>query len=175
MIARLVNLSFTPDNSSQLIIKTKENIRSLFDELSGIDVEVTIRKAMPKRSLNANAYFWQLCGQLAEKLSIPKTEIYRSYIKEIGDNSFFSCVKESEAPRMVRDWQRNGIGWVAETFESKLEGCTNVILYEGSSVYNTKQMSDLIDMCIEDCKSQSIETLPPDELNSLLKEWNNEN
>lgn len=171
MIARLVNLSFTPNNNSQLIIKTKENIRSLFDELSGIDVEVTIRKAMPKRSLNANAYFWQLCGQLAEKLSIPKTEIYRSYIKEIGGNSFFACVKSDTADRMVEDWQRNGIGWVAETFDSKLDGCTNIILYEGSSVYNTKQMSNLIDMCIEDCKAQGIETLPPDELKRLIEEW----
>lgn len=171
MKARLHNLSFDREGNTLLTVSTREEITELFDSLRDCDVEVTVKKKSKKRSLDANAYFWVLCQKLASKLNIPKTEIYRSYIKEIGDNSFFSCVKESEAPRMVRDWQRNGLGWVAETFESKLDGCTNVILYEGSSVYDTAQMSRLIDMCVEDCKVQGIETLPPDELERLIKEW----
>ena len=173
MKARFKTLSIdTNTNNSLLILESKEDLRNLFDKFKDIDVEVTVKKANKKRSLDANAYFWVLCGKLAAKLNIPRIEIYRNYIKDIGDNSITVCVVEKKAERIVADWQKNGLGWVAETFESKLEGCTNVILYEGSSVYDTAQMSRLIDFCVTDCKAQGIETMPPDELNSLLKEWN---
>lgn len=174
MIARIINLSFDTEGNSQLLLRTKTNLKSLYEELSGVDVEVTIKKSHPKRSKNANAYFWELCGQLAAKLQIPKTDIYRHYIKEIGDNYTIGCFRTKDIENVKRDWENNGVGWIVETLDSKLDDCTNVMLYRGSSVYDTAQMSRLIDLCVQDCKENNIETLPPDELNSLLKEWNNE-
>ena len=54
---------------------------------------------------------------------------------------------------------------------SKIEGCTNVILYYGSSTYNTEQMSRLINLVVEDCKAQGVETMTPDEINRMLSLW----
>ena len=56
-------------------------------------------------------------------------------------------------------------------FQSKLPGCTNVILYYGSSSYDTEQMSSLIDLLVDDCKAQGIETATPDELARYKEEW----
>jgi hypothetical protein len=172
MRARFKTLSIdTNTNNSLLILESKEDLRNLFDEFKDIEVEVTVKKANKKRSLDANAYFWVLCGKLAAKLNIPRIEIYRNYIKDIGDNSITVCVVEKKAERIVADWQNNGLGWIAETIPSKLEGCMNVILYEGSSVYDTAQMSRLIDFCVTDCKAQGIETMTPDELERLCEAW----
>jgi hypothetical protein len=54
---------------------------------------------------------------------------------------------------------------------SKLDGCTNVILYYGSSTYDVEQMSRLIENIVQDCKALGIETKPEAELNSLLEQW----
>lgn len=45
------------------------------------------------------------------------------------------------------------------------------ICYYGSSTYDTKQMARLIDLVVEDCKQQGIETLPPEELERMALEW----
>ena len=100
----------------------------------------------------------ELIDRLAEKLHRSKTEIYREYIKDIGGVSEPVCVKNAAVERLCEGWQRNGIGWITETFPSKIEGCTNVILYYGSSTYDTAQMSRLIELIIVDCKEQGIQT-----------------
>ena len=59
----------------------------------------------------------------------------------------------------------------SDIMPSKIDGCTNVIVYYGSSTYDSKQMSVLIDRIVQDCKELGIETLPPDELLRLQEEW----
>lgn len=132
---------------------------------------VEIKEHKKSRSLDANGYFWTLLDQLSEKVNIPKTEIYRNYIRELGGVSEIVCVK-NEAVRNLRDgWQHNGIGWQTDTMPSKIEGCTNVILYYGSSTYDTAQMSRLINICVDDCKSVGIETKTPNEIAKMLSLW----
>lgn len=130
-----------------------------------------IKEHREKRSLDANAYCWVLLDKLAKATRIPKTEIYRRAIKEIGGVSDTVCVQIKAADRLESGWGLNGIGWFSERTESRLDGCVNVTLYYGSSVYDTAQMSRLIDYIVEDCKALGIETLPPEKLESMKEEW----
>lgn len=111
-----------------------------------------------------------MLDKLAEKVHIPKEDIYRTLIKNIGGNSEIVCVQNKAVERLCEGWERNGIGWVTDTLESKIEGCTNVILYYGSSTYDTAQMHRLIDLIVQECKQQDIETLTPEELARLKYE-----
>lgn len=130
-----------------------------------------IKQIRKKRSLDANAYCFVLLDRLSAALQTPKEELYRRYIKEVGDVSDIVCVKDSAVKRLVEQWENKGLGWQTETFPSKLDGCTNVILYYGSSIYDTKQMSRLIDLIVQDCQSIGIETRNPEEIKSLLEAW----
>lgn len=132
---------------------------------------VEIKEHKERRSLDANGYFWVLVDKLAEKLNKPKTEIYRDYIKDIGGVSETVCVKNVALEKLCEGWQHNGLGWQTDTTPSKIEGCTNVILYYGSSTYNTEQMSRLINFVVEDCKAQGIETMTPNEIANMLSLW----
>lgn len=147
--------------------------------LSGLKPEkaydIEIKEHHEKRSLDSNAYCWTLIDCLAEKLALSKTEIYRSYIKEIGGNRETVCVQERAAEKLCRGWEHNGLGWQTDTMPSKLPGCVNVVLYYGSSTYDTAQMSRLIDMVVQDCKAQGIETLPPEKLAAMSEEWGRKN
>lgn len=131
---------------------------------------VEIKEKTKKRSREANAYAWALLDKLAAKLHIPKEDIYRDVIKNIGGNNETVCVQNKAVERLCEGWKRNGIGWVFDTFESKIEGCTNVILYYGSSTYDSAQMHRLIDLIVQECKQQNIETLTPEELARLRYE-----
>lgn len=130
-----------------------------------------IAKSRKRRSLDANAYAWALMDKLSQATGLPKAEVYRNTIRDIGGVSETVCVPSEGAPQLCRGWEHNGLGWQAETTSSKISGCTNVILYYGSSAYDTKQMSRLIDRLVEDCRALEIETKPEEEIKSLLEAW----
>lgn len=158
----------------QLTLEINEinDFKQLVDDMNGFEkLSVEIKPFRERRSLDANAYFFVLADKLAEKLSTTKEEIYKNAIKEIGGVSETVCVKNQAVERLCEGWCQNGIGWQTDTFPSKLEGCTNVILYYGSSTYDTAQMSRLIDNIVQDCKAVGIETRTPDEIASLLSMW----
>lgn len=158
----------------QLTLEINEinDFKQLVDDMNGFEkLSVEIKPFRERRSLDANAYFFVLADKLAEKLNTTKEEIYKNAIKEIGGVSETVCVKNQAVERLCEGWCQNGIGWQTDTFPSKLEGCTNVILYYGSSTYDTAQMSRLIDNIVQDCKAVGIETRTPDEIASLLSMW----
>lgn len=129
-----------------------------------------VKEVKRRRSLDSNAYAWVLLGKLQDKLHIAKEDIYKSLIKEIGSYEVIP-VKNEAVERFRQAWSKNGLGWITETTKSKLEGFTNVIAYYGSSSYNTAEMSRLIELIVQECKQQDIETMTPNELNSLLESW----
>ena len=147
--------------------------RKFVGEMKAKKYEVTIKEFRERRSLDANAYCWVLLDKLAEFLREPKEKIYRDYIKEIGGNCEVVCVLDSAVDKLRRGWERNGLGWLTDTAKSKIDGCTNVVLYYGSSAYDGRQMSRLVDMIIQDCRGCGIETLPPERLAAMLEEWSN--
>jgi hypothetical protein len=147
-------------------------VRAMVDELRCQDkLTVKVGKFKQKRSLDANAYCWTLIGKIAEKTNTPKEEVYREAIRGIGGNYDVVCIKEEAAPALRSAWERNGIGWQTEVMLSKLDGCTNVLLYYGSSTYDTVQMHRLIENIIQDCESLGIEVKSQAEIESLLNQW----
>lgn len=171
MIGHLHDLAFDRNGGCLLTLSTPEDCGALFDELKDCEVEISIKKARKKRSLDANAYAWVLIDKLSVASDIPKSEVYQRAIREIGGNSDIVCVQDRAVDKLRESWSRNGLGWISETMPSKLDGCTNVILYYGSSTFDSAQMSRFIDGIIQDCKAVGVETMPPDRLEAMLGQW----
>lgn len=171
MKARLHDLSLARDGGYLLTIATRENVGALYDELHEVDVDVTVKKHREKRSLDANAYSWVLLDKLAEATGTTKSEIYRREVRDVGGNTETVCVRETSIQKLCDGWNKNGIGWQTEVMDSKIDGCKNVVLYYGSSTFDTRQMSRLIDNIVQDCKELGIETLTPQQLDALKEEW----
>lgn len=140
--------------------------------VDGKKYSADLKQQKNRRSLDANALFWLYCGSLANKLQMPKETVYRELIKDIGDNYEIVPIKNEAVDKWITNWQSKGIGWVCDILgDSKLDGYTNVITYYGSSTYDTKQMSTLIDRVMQECKEQGIEVMTPQEMSLLLEEW----
>lgn len=171
MLGKLKDLTVNLDGTQDITITIESDCRELYDELSDKEVDVTIKKYSKKRSLDSNAKAWIMIDQLAEKLRITKTEVYRNAIREIGGVSDVVCVRDFAAETLCKNWETKGQGWMAEQSPSKLPGCVNVTLWYGSSVYNTKQMADLINVLIQLCNEQGIPTMTEDEVEKSLSLW----
>ena len=168
-----MKLSFKKDKFAFMLPRIMEFVNSLEEEKT---YEITIDKEAKKRSNDANAYYWQLIGQLSAKLNIPPKDIYRSHIMDVGGNYEVVPIREDAVDFWIKAWESKGIGWVSAILgDSKLRGYMNVICFYGSSTYDTTQMSRLIDLCVQDCKEQGIETMTPAELERLLEIGGNKN
>lgn len=127
----------------------------------------------PHRSLDANAYLWVLCDKISDAIHVTKEETYRQAIRQVGvfhDGAF----QTKDVPQIVRMWSENGIGWFVDVFDSKLTGCRKLRFYHGSSLYDSKQMSRLIDYVVDEAKNLGIDTATPDEIARMKAMWGEE-
>jgi hypothetical protein len=155
-----------------LRVKKPERVIQFTDEMQDKLYDAELKPHRKKRSLDANAYFWLLASKLATKIHVPVKTIYRQYIKDIGDNFEIVPVRNDAKDTWIKNWEDRGIGWICEELgPSKIDGYTNVVCYYGSSVYDTAQMSRLIDLVVQDCKDQGIQTETPEEIEKLKSLW----
>lgn len=174
LTGRITNISFSYSNGKPLITFEMEDKRSAMKMAETLlqeeKLSIKIDKFRKKRSLDANAYAWVLIGKISEKTNIPAEDIYRAAIKEIGSYDIV-CVQTEAVDSLRSVWEKNGIGWQTATLPSRIAGCTNVMLYYGSSTFDVAQMARLITNLQQDCEQLGIETKSPEELLSLLNSW----
>lgn len=148
----------------------REFSKRLFDLKQDKEYKFTFTENRMKRSLNANSYYWATLQELAEKLGLPKEEVYRKHIKEVGAYTPL-CVQNKALEEFLSKWSSKGIGWICEVDKSKIDDCTTVFAYYGSSTYDSKQMSRLIDQLVQDCHNVGVMTLQDKELEKMIDDW----
>lgn len=135
--------------------------------------EAFLKEHRKKRSLDANAYAWVLIGKLAEAMRETPTAVYINAIQNIGGNYEVIPIREEAVDKFTEVWKKNGLGWpCVDMGPSKITGYRNLRAYYGSSTYDTRQMSLLIDALIQDCKALDIETLSEEKLSAMMGGWN---
>lgn len=126
---------------------------------------VEVKQYRKKRSLDANAYCWKLINELANVLRMDKDEMYLRMLKSYGQSEMFSVRSDIDVKGYFKYYEERGKGYVDD------KEFTHYRVYKGSSEYNTREMSILIDGIIQEYKQQGIETMTPQELETLKKEW----
>lgn len=173
-----IRLQYNESQEPEIVLKVMGNTRPNIDELknivsSGKKLVAEIKQYRNKRSLDANSYLWVLCHKIAEVIRATKEEVYKKAIREVGQFEIVP-IKDEAVNRWIEVWDSKGLGWFAEVMEdSKLAGYKKVISYYGSSVYDSKEMSILIDYIVDECKGLNIETMTPAELAALKQNWKN--
>ena len=151
------------------------------------DVDITIKKHAKKRSLNANGYYWTLVKQLSDKLSktgyVSTARIHNNHLRSM----WLDIIKyKNDAPimllfpdtdetehKMLEDKDDHYMPIPAyqlpDGFKTTLTKESGEVLrwyteLRGSHTFNTVEMSKLIDMTVQECNDQGIETMTPDEL-----------
>ncbi len=169
---KLKELTFGRNGEQIVTLTTSADVREMFDEYQDVELDIEFKKHRQKRSLNANSYCWLLLGKLAEYTHQPVSDVYRYFIRELGGNTEILKVPDRAVESFSRIWQDKGIGWMCEPMGKALEeGYTEIMVYYGSSTFNTEEMSRLIDSIVQECQIAHIPTMPEAELNSLIASW----
>lgn len=147
MIGKLKDLFRTQTGEWVVSFTTLADPRPLFDEFTGKDVSVEIKKASRRRSKTANDFMWAMCSDIGNAMRPPlsKEDVYRNIIKDYG--RFSTLHIRSEAVESFRSiWATHGIGWFTEVLDySPFPGATTVFAYYGTSTYTVEEMSRVLD------------------------------
>jgi hypothetical protein len=120
-----------------------------------------------RRSLDANAYLWVLLQKIAEVLRTDKWSVYLQMLKRYGQFTYI-VVKPGAVEAVKKQWRE-----CEEIGEIEVNGtkAVQMLCYYGSSTYDAKEFSILLDGVISEAKDLGIETLPSEELERMMEQY----
>ena len=143
----------------------KDIIPKLLNLPSEVIYDFKIEEHKEKRSLNANAYAWVLITKISNVLRASKEEIYFLMLKRYGVSEVVSILSSINVTGYFKYYEEFG----RSVLNNK--EFTHYKIFKGSSEYNTKEMSILIDGIVSEAKTLDIETMTPDQLAILKSSW----
>ena len=172
MEGRLTGFSLNRDGSQNVTVTVAADFGNEYDELKDTTVEIQIKKAQKHRSMEANRYAWALIDQIAAKMNMRKSEVYRNAIRDIGGVSRPGMARTEDIPVIRQEWEKLGLGNQVEVVDEEEEtGWSSIRLYFGSSTYDTRQMHALLQILIQDAEALGIPTITPAEEERMLGKW----
>ena len=139
------------------------------------DYDLTIKEHRNVRSQDANQKMWALIHEMSTMIKLTPEEIYQGYIPDVGNNYRVFPVKPEDINEFAADWCHGHLGRMVEDMgpcrKRELIGYHNLRCYKGSSEYDTKTFSRLLELVCQDCKQLGINTLSEREQSLLLEEW----
>jgi hypothetical protein len=166
------DLTFHGDTYLCLHVKNVTQTRQFVETMQDKVYDADLKIHRERRSLDANAYLWVLCQKIAETVrNITKEEVYQDAVKHVGQFEFL-VFKDEAVETFIHRWSGHGLGWFAEKIDGgNVQGYTQVIAYYGSSVYNSKEMSVLLDYIVKEAKDLDIPTETPDKIAKMEALW----
>lgn len=175
MTGHIRDLTRTMNGQYVISVQVEGDPRELCAKLKDAQIDIEIKKHRQRRSLDANAFCWALCSDIGKALRppLPKEEVYRNAIKGLGKYDLYLS-KEESAEAFSTAWSKIGTGWFVEKAGESKEhpGFVWLFAYKGSSCYDSKEMSILIDGLVQDAESLGIVIpLGKKEIERLKTRW----
>ena len=158
---------------------TEKSALAELEKLKDCKLSIRATKHRKKRSLDANAYYWQLLSRLAETIGTSKPYMHNRMLRRYGQTAVLDGKTVFLVIPDTEEAENNAME--AETFHIKptsqvKEGKDGIMyrtykMLRGSSEYNSYEMSKLIDGLVSECKENGIETLPEEEIERLKSLW----
>lgn len=130
-------------------------------------LDIDVKQYRKKRSLDANALMWACIGDIASALRADKWDTYLRMLKRYGKYTHI-CVKPSVVDAVKAQWREcEVVGAITINDQEAVQ----MLCYFGSSTYNTKEFSVLLDGIISEMKEMGIETPMPQDMKRALEMW----
>lgn len=130
--------------------------------------EYEIAEIRKKRSLDANAFAWKICTEIANVVGNTKEDVYRDAISHVGVYETLQFADDEAMERFKAKWRTNGEGWLTKTLDKQKR---ILMAYYGSSSYDTKEMSVLIDYLVREAGDIGIQVLTQEQIELMKTEW----
>lgn len=151
----------------QLMFEFEQDVSGCVDEIKDSVLTIIVKKLRKKRSLDANALLWHCLGKMAVELNADKWDIYLLMLKRYGKYTYI-VVKENAVKSMKEQWRECEV--VGEINVNDQNG-VQMLCYFGSSHYDTKEFSALLNGVISEMKEMGIETPTSETMRRSLELW----
>ena len=146
---------------------------------AGEPIEFTIGKEKRHRSLDANAYYWQLVTKLADVFRTSKPAMHNILLRRYGQYEMVDgkavYIVIPDTPQAEKKILEDEYVHLKPTSQVKTgkdgQSYRTYMMLKGSHDYDTREMSVLIDGLVSECKEADIETIPPEELRRLMEKY----
>ncbi|MBF1000516.1 MAG: hypothetical protein HXK84_00560 [Lachnospiraceae bacterium] len=136
------------------------------EKYNGVDLDISFTKHRKHRSLNANALLWSCLQEIAIALHADAWSVYLHVLERYG--KFTYILVKPEAVSAVRElWRETKIIGDIEIDGKPMK---EMLCFFGSSVYNSKEFSHLLNGVIEDMKEMHLDAPASEEVQEIIKE-----
>ncbi len=154
-------------NSAYLTLEISKTDAERINALRGQELDVKIQPRRKRRSVDANALMWACLSEIAAELGTDKWSVYLQMLRRYGKFTYI-CVKPEAAEAVQKQWRESEIiGQVSINGKP----ATQMLCYYGSSSYNSKEFSVLLDGIISEMKEMGLETPASEEMRIALERW----
>lgn len=126
-----------------------------------IDLDISFSRHRNRRSIDANAFLWACLGEIARAINSDTWSVYLYMLERYG--KFTHILVKPEAVEQVRQV------WRETKIVGEKDGMIQMLCFFGSSTYNTKEFSQLLDGVVSEMKEMHLETPPDEEMKRLLE------
>lgn len=172
--ARFVEAGRSLNGSIRLTFELAQQALPDIDSIKDEDLMLTADKWRDKRSRDANAYFHVLVHKIAQVIKPPISDaaaknlmIGRYGQPDATDDGTGVYIKANIQPEDMAEQEYLH----CRPVKAMPDGAVMYRVYRGTHTYDTKEMSVLIDGVVHEAQNLGIETMPPDELERLVKSW----
>lgn len=120
-----------------------------------------------KRSLNANALLWNCLGKIANSINADKWDVYLQMLKRYGKYTYI-CVKPNVVDSVKKQWRECE---VLGDIEINGQKAIQMLCYFGSSTYDSKEFSILLNGVISEMEEMGLATPESEELERIMEQW----
>ena len=134
-----------------------ENLsQETLDNISNRKLSIKAKKWREKRSLDANGLLWLCLDKIAKAMNPPadKWNVYLMMLKRYGKFTYI-CVKPNVVDAVKQQWRECEV--VGE-IEINGQKAIQMLCYFGSSLYDSKEFSVLLEGVIEEMRQMGLET-----------------
>lgn len=137
------------------------------DKLKDAKLSIKAVKHREKRSHDANAMLWACLGEIASALRTDKWEVYLEMLKRYGKYTYI-CVKPNMVDAMKLQWRECEVIGEIDINGTK---AIQMLCYFGSSTYDTKEFSVLLEGVISEMVEMELQPPPSKDMQRALEQW----
>ena len=177
MIGRIHDFTINFLTKKQLLtLEVDGDCRELVDSLRGEKLKIDIGKFREKRSLTANGYYWQLVHKISEMNGVSDAWTHNLYLRDCrcldtiaGETIAVTVPDTDEAEEEVLNKEEYHLLPTSQTKEGKDGTLRYYLKLRGSSSFDSKEMSRLIDFAVQDAVEMGIPTISDTETKRLIE------
>jgi hypothetical protein len=173
-----------------LITFEVDRVPRIYDKTKDKPILLDVEQYFPKRSNNANRYFYSLVNDIAEALNIPDVDVHDrllaeniAYVVNDGVRGYLISDEKANKYRLLRKGEDYYLDSLQRVRLSTEDGeplydrdgnpKTSIIYWhiKGSHQMTTKEFGRLLESTIDEAKQLGIEVEDAEEIERLVKMW----